>query len=378
VNPQLEKLIDAVIADGDVTDKEREVLHRKAREFGIDADEVDIHLDSRLHEKGAAAKPTKAMKCPQCGAPIAGLARVCADCGHVLEDGGPGKAPDLHATLARLEELLVELKSIPVKGTEAYRREEQARLVGGLGKLAGVGSSSVPDQAPEIRFEAAAAKVEKERRVIGTYFGSDPQVKKVLVEVDAEIAKRRDSAAAAEKQQGRQIKRAGVVAGGVWVLMIAGVVVGLARMDSPEEKIEKARAACREPNEFTMTPGKSNATDARSWACVSKDQAAAWRERAKAAPPAASAAQQAATATAPFDRDAAKKALGAVDYKACGSGGDGSVSVTFGPDGTVSAAKVTDGDYGGGVKLCLSRVFGEAKVPAFVGVPETLKWRVKL
>lgn len=47
----LDKLIDAVIIDGVVTDKERAVILKKASAAGYDADDVEILLDARVYEK---------------------------------------------------------------------------------------------------------------------------------------------------------------------------------------------------------------------------------------------------------------------------------------------------------------------------------------
>ena len=55
----LDKLIDAVVADGVITEKERAVILKKATAAGYDADEVEILLDGRLHEKQAAQKPVE-------------------------------------------------------------------------------------------------------------------------------------------------------------------------------------------------------------------------------------------------------------------------------------------------------------------------------
>ena len=55
----LDKLIDAVVIDGVVTEKERAVILKKATAAGYDADEIEILLDARLHEKQTAQKETE-------------------------------------------------------------------------------------------------------------------------------------------------------------------------------------------------------------------------------------------------------------------------------------------------------------------------------
>lgn len=49
-NPELEKLIKMALEDGNITEKEREVLHKKAQALGVDPDELDMVLSSRLEK----------------------------------------------------------------------------------------------------------------------------------------------------------------------------------------------------------------------------------------------------------------------------------------------------------------------------------------
>lgn len=48
MNPEIEKLINMALADGQVTDKEREIILRKAEKLGIDVDEMEMYLEGRL------------------------------------------------------------------------------------------------------------------------------------------------------------------------------------------------------------------------------------------------------------------------------------------------------------------------------------------
>ena len=49
MNEQLIKFIELCLMDGVVTDKEREVIFRKSKEFGVPEDECEIILDSMVH-----------------------------------------------------------------------------------------------------------------------------------------------------------------------------------------------------------------------------------------------------------------------------------------------------------------------------------------
>lgn len=50
MHPELEKLIDMVVADGQITEKERAVVIKKAIALDVDPDEAEIYLDGRLHQ----------------------------------------------------------------------------------------------------------------------------------------------------------------------------------------------------------------------------------------------------------------------------------------------------------------------------------------
>ena len=50
-NPYLENLIEMALADGELTEKEKQVLFKKAEAYGIDLDEFEMVLDAKLYEK---------------------------------------------------------------------------------------------------------------------------------------------------------------------------------------------------------------------------------------------------------------------------------------------------------------------------------------
>ena len=45
---ELEMLIDAAIADGEISEKERSILHKRAAAEGVDIDELDMIVDARI------------------------------------------------------------------------------------------------------------------------------------------------------------------------------------------------------------------------------------------------------------------------------------------------------------------------------------------
>ena len=48
MHPEIEKLIDMALIDGQVTDKEREIILRKAEKLGLDIDEVEMYLEGYI------------------------------------------------------------------------------------------------------------------------------------------------------------------------------------------------------------------------------------------------------------------------------------------------------------------------------------------
>ena len=86
-DPQLEKLIEIALEDGVLTEKERSVLFKKARSLGIDSDEFEMVLESRLKARLGSQQPEKKQekfgtmhKCPSCGSPVPTIATKCREC----------------------------------------------------------------------------------------------------------------------------------------------------------------------------------------------------------------------------------------------------------------------------------------------------------
>jgi hypothetical protein len=90
-NEQIENLINLAIADGELTEQEKQMLFKKAESFGIDLDEFEVVLEAKLFAKNntnnepvAAPKSDKlgdVKKCPACGAIAESFSTKCQDCG---------------------------------------------------------------------------------------------------------------------------------------------------------------------------------------------------------------------------------------------------------------------------------------------------------
>lgn len=158
-SPRLNKLITAAVADGEISDLERQVLIRTAQEEGVAMDEFVIVLEARLFEQRrrlssqeeekrhrtetlkaqqqvaekaevispppapSTGKPTK---CPHCGAPVKSLATACPECGHDYMDNLSEYSPS--------ERLSMQLQKVDNEKTKS--------LIGGYLSLFGYDSDS--------------------------------------------------------------------------------------------------------------------------------------------------------------------------------------------------------------------------------------------
>ena len=94
MNPEIENLINMALADGEVTEKERGIILRKAEALGLDQDEVEMILDGKIaiqkkelshsqsSKENTSNKAGDIKKCPSCGSPVQSFATKCSDCGH--------------------------------------------------------------------------------------------------------------------------------------------------------------------------------------------------------------------------------------------------------------------------------------------------------
>jgi hypothetical protein len=125
MHPEVENLINMALADGEVTEKERGIILRKAEALGIDRDEVEMILDGKiaLHNKKAniisTPKSTKEgdiKKCPACGATVASFSTKCSDCGNEFRNVEANSLVKLfHQKLIEIESKRSHVETNPLK-----------------------------------------------------------------------------------------------------------------------------------------------------------------------------------------------------------------------------------------------------------------------
>jgi hypothetical protein len=188
MNAELENLIKMSLVDGEVTDKERAIILRKAELLGVDKDEVEMILDARLYQLQAKANVNKkenVNKCPSCGNIIHGLTQVCSYCGYVLNKSTVvgENAKNLNDSINQLENLIINVKSVP-KPSFLGRLKIIILTYFTLGLY--LIYRKFFHKKYET-FENLVAKCEKESRSIKMYYGEDKKVRFLLEELNNEI-----------------------------------------------------------------------------------------------------------------------------------------------------------------------------------------------
>lgn len=120
MHQDLEKLINLARESGDLSQKQKEIILRKAEKLGEDVDEVEMLLESIRPKqviKEPAKVPEKRMRCPNCGAIISETSFKCPECGYVLEHENKA-SEDARSIVDKLQERLMEA-SKPLNKTEA-------------------------------------------------------------------------------------------------------------------------------------------------------------------------------------------------------------------------------------------------------------------
>ena len=82
IHPDLQKLLDYALQDGEISEKERELLHKKANELGEDIDVLEMVIEGELQKLKKSNEPEKQTNfaCPNCGASIPKSSIKCSFC----------------------------------------------------------------------------------------------------------------------------------------------------------------------------------------------------------------------------------------------------------------------------------------------------------
>ncbi len=227
-NEQLEKLIEMALMDGQLTDKEKQTLFKKAESFGVDLDEFEMYIDTKLSQIQGKSLKERMIKCPSCGEPISGLTNICPACKYVIESKSLDDNISLQSLVIDIENSLEELKAFPHPGVFAIIKANMhffliiiallafftAFRVGYSNEALGFGfliiavivflsaiisfitkrkeqnkaeESIYQEKYTKSSFQSIKANFEKHKRLAKTYFGSDKNVQILISDLQNEI-----------------------------------------------------------------------------------------------------------------------------------------------------------------------------------------------
>lgn len=136
-NKTIEKLIELALVDEKLTEKEKNILFKKAEEAEIDLDEFEMVLEARLFEKLQNSKQQDisfqnsdkygvVKKCPSCGAIVIPFSAKCSDCDYYFSD------IEANISIEKLFKLLTDIDSQPRKEFgvfETVKKVEQIKRI---------------------------------------------------------------------------------------------------------------------------------------------------------------------------------------------------------------------------------------------------------
>jgi hypothetical protein len=175
MNSEIENLINMALADGEVTEKERAIVLRKAEALGLDKDEVEMILDGKiaLFNKTTATtinnnSPIKAgniVKCPSCGSSVNSFQTKCPDCSHEFRN--------LEAS-SSLQMLQQEFIKIETESRDNYFKKGMDKIIFPSGREMQKGSAQ-----DELEIEGTI--VERKIQLISSF--PIPNTKEDLLEI---------------------------------------------------------------------------------------------------------------------------------------------------------------------------------------------------
>lgn len=130
ISDNLNSLIEFALADGELTEKEKQILFKKADSEGIDLDEFEMILEAKLFQTKQIQSPSKPIeninvapksdkfgdikKCPSCGAIVESFTTNCSDCGNDF------KGINANNTIERLFSTLDSIESSRKTGVGSF------------------------------------------------------------------------------------------------------------------------------------------------------------------------------------------------------------------------------------------------------------------
>ncbi len=160
-NKELEDLIQEFLTDGIISDKERQVLLNKAKELGLNVDEVDLYIDAQQQKADqavdSAVNKRRGKTCPYCGESIPLLTDKCPHCGGNIT---PEASKELEEIIDHLETALVNFKA----GENAEKSKAEVERYVRKARLYYSNNPKVKLLLEEVKYETKEAKNEAKKK----------------------------------------------------------------------------------------------------------------------------------------------------------------------------------------------------------------------
>lgn len=121
MHPDIEKLINIAKESGDLNEKQKEIILRKAGTLGEDIDEVEMIIETfkvRSSTNLELSLVEKRKQCPNCGAVISETVFQCPECGYILQKENKA-SEDARKLMDGLQEALFKAAE-PLNKTEQW------------------------------------------------------------------------------------------------------------------------------------------------------------------------------------------------------------------------------------------------------------------
>jgi cbb3-type cytochrome oxidase subunit 3 len=188
---ELLSFLQECLTDGVITDKEREVLLKKAEKLGVDRDEFDLYIDAQKQKidqtAQAASNRLRGLTCPYCGGSVQQMADKCPHCGETIS---PTVSKECEEIIDVLENALIDVK------TDAN--------------------------------ETTIAQVERYMRKAKLYYGNNPKIKRLVIEVDEELDAIRERLHEEAKEAKRNALIKNVFKSKIFWFLIISAILGMA------------------------------------------------------------------------------------------------------------------------------------------------------
>lgn len=197
---ELDALIKEYLTDGVLTAQERRVILKKAEKLNLDVEEVDLYLEAQVQKIKKSDMEAdirrKGQTCPFCGENVPPLTDKCPYCEHIITTEA---TDDLKSIIEELEAAIENLKAIAHK--KVSELSVASFRTNGETETEAINKFNYAKAHENDKFYEQKAKVERCIRRAKTYYGSNPKIKLLIEDVEAEIKEAQNHINAIDKKR---------------------------------------------------------------------------------------------------------------------------------------------------------------------------------